>query len=462
MGRNVVAVIDDGIHPNAYPFLDNISAFLKVEENGNVKEISPPTDRKKTHGTLCAAIIRLYAPQTPLVSIQVLNPYTKRGTPRQVKAALEWCANHAVPIINLSIGSTCMEDQKLFQPVIARLLCQKCAIIAAFSNDENFSILTDYTGVISVQKDSGLENQQFYANSDSFLCADFCASSRHHFPLGEAHIESIISQNSHAAPVLTAQIFHLMEQFGQLPLGKILQKLAHTPYMRIRALPDFLDTAVCIGTPAFPKEILSFSLSPMEKKLPDHPYFCAIFPKDSVDMGQVTAALSDSLQLLRGVLYAGNAPLALRQICREAGCPLWDEGSYAATVQKLRRAAGKIEIPVIAWQGEGARSIFLMQRFQQYLLEKGYRSKAFSNYPQSYCCDMIFVPHHMDALPYIQYFVEFYQLDILMTCAESVLCETDIVATVLQKEVHIAFENRVVKVTDPEALNHVLERILVE
>ena len=178
-----------------------------------------------THGTLCAAIICSYAPDAKLISVKVLDPTTLKGSINQIRYALEWCIAQNVSLINLSIGSTSFKDWKLLQPVIARLIRNNIPLICACSNNKTPSIFSDFSWPISVEKDDTLFGNAYDFRNGNFLESDFCASSTHTLTTSENGVTTFSSQNSHAAPVITAAAYQLQKKYGKLPVEKLRRLL---------------------------------------------------------------------------------------------------------------------------------------------------------------------------------------------------------------------------------------------
>ena len=84
-----IAILDDGICSSKFPSLGRIDGSIAVEEDGTIVQAEEPD--QITHGTLCAAIIRSYAPDAKLISVKVLDPATLKGSIHQIRYALE-CA----------------------------------------------------------------------------------------------------------------------------------------------------------------------------------------------------------------------------------------------------------------------------------------------------------------------------------------------------------------------------------
>ena len=275
-----IAILDDGINSSCFPLLKHIKYSIAVTSEGIISKVCEPD--KITHGTLCAAIIRLYAPDAELISVQVIDPVTLKGSIRQIRCALEWCISHDVSLINLSIGDVNFEDWVYLRPTITNLVRANIPLICACSNDEIPSIFTEFSWPISVERGEALWGNQYYPQEQNFLGSDFYASSTHMFITSEKVSKTFSSQNSHAAPVITAEVYRLFKEFGKLPtqrLRHLLQKKSTDNGFHIKLCPDFIDTAVMIGQPQYPQEFLTFSKTEGEKR--DSPVFLAVFPNTS-------------------------------------------------------------------------------------------------------------------------------------------------------------------------------------
>lgn len=145
-----IAILDDGINSSCFPLLKHIKYSIAVTSEGIISKVCEPD--KITHGTLCAAIIRLYAPDAELISVQVIDPVTLKGSIRQIRCALEWCISHDVSLINLSIGDVNFEDWVYLRPTITNLVRANIPLICACSNDEIPSIFTEFSWPISVER----------------------------------------------------------------------------------------------------------------------------------------------------------------------------------------------------------------------------------------------------------------------------------------------------------------------
>lgn len=169
-----VAILDDGICSSSSPTLRHVNCSLSVSEDGTITQVKET--EKSTHGTLCAAIVRLYAPDAELISLRVLDPETGKGTVNQVRYALEWCIANNVSLINLSVGSASNNDWMSLRSTISKLTAKNIPLVCACSNGALPSIFTEFSWTISVEKDELLRENQYYAQNANFLKGDFYAS----------------------------------------------------------------------------------------------------------------------------------------------------------------------------------------------------------------------------------------------------------------------------------------------
>ena len=94
-----VAVIDDGISMQKIKELD---FNILIKENCEIEYNNIKT-QEFSHGTICALIIKKYAPKVSLGSIKILKTHGKRGYVNQFKKAIEWCIQNDISLINISL-----------------------------------------------------------------------------------------------------------------------------------------------------------------------------------------------------------------------------------------------------------------------------------------------------------------------------------------------------------------------
>ena len=396
----ICAVIDDGVCVTKYPFLTQLAGSVAITEKGIVP--APPPD-VCTHGTYCAAIIRQYAPETEIFSVRVMKPCSGQARLQDVREALAWCAEQPISVINLSIGSTSLREWSVLRPIIAKLCRKGIPLVCAWPNHDRFSVYAAHSWSISVQADKELRGDQYFPHRGGFFEADFFASSRHIFALSELKTEGLASENSHATPVVTAQICNLLKEQGSAPLGSTLRKLAakNVPQSQfhLRMIPDFLDTVVTVGSPIYPENLWLFK---SEQHITsgtihsDKPLFLAVFP-ECLQESDITDLIRQKKDTLQGLLWAGVAPASIKNMVRETGCLFWDESEYQAKLSNSLTENCPAEVFKIDIVGEVYKAIQMTQSLQKELLGEGIRTISFSDLPQAYCLGMLYLPSQSDA-----------------------------------------------------------------
>lgn len=100
-----VAIVDSGVdgdHPRVGGVADAVA--LEARDDGGIDTITGPHEDLYGHGTACAGIVRDIAPDVELVSVRVLGRELT-GQGRVLAAGIEWCLEHDVQVVNLSLSS---------------------------------------------------------------------------------------------------------------------------------------------------------------------------------------------------------------------------------------------------------------------------------------------------------------------------------------------------------------------
>ena len=418
----ICAVIDDGVCVTKYPFLTQLAGSVAITEKGIVP--APPPD-VCTHGTYCAAIIRQYAPDTEIFSVRVMEPRSGQARLQDVREALAWCAEQPISVINLSIGSTSLREWSLLRPIIAKLCRKGIPLVCAWPNHDRFSVYAAHSWSISVQADKELRGNQYFPHRGGFFEADFFASSRHIFALSEFKTEGLASENSHATPVVTAQLCNLLKGQGSAPLGSTLRKLAAESgpqsQFHLRIIPDFLDTIVTVGSPIYPENLWLFKSKQHITSgtiHSDKPLFLAVFP-ECLQESDITDLIRQKKGTLQGLLWAGVAPENIKDVARETGCLFWDESEYLAALANLSSDESPARIFRIDVSGDQQKAIQMTNLLQSGLLEAGIRAASFSALPQAYCLGMIYLPQQCNAKKVMNNVTCFLELEIIVYCGDS-------------------------------------------
>lgn len=216
-------IIDDGVDCGYYPGIDKLVFDLCVNQRNKV--VKRKGKLGNSHGTICAAIVKKYAPKAKIGSIKVISDETGKGNPSHLVTALDWCTQNKIRLVNMSLGSTKIRDFEKIDSAVKRFQDSGGIIISALTNSMNWSIPACLDGVIGVRTDKTLKNDEYKADEKGLYNVSFAASSRH--CLENCLNEKIITQcsNSFAAPLITALAYNELSIAPEMTAAELCKKL---------------------------------------------------------------------------------------------------------------------------------------------------------------------------------------------------------------------------------------------
>ena len=146
----VVGVIDSGIHPG-HPHIGAVVAGGGFDRDGRVED--DVVDRLG-HGTAVAAAIQDLAPAVHVCPLKVFDR-TLDTSVEALVAAIDWAAAHALPLVNLSLGTSDRARAEALAHAVGRAHAAGTIVVAAGS-DRGVDWLPgalDLDGVIRVELD---------------------------------------------------------------------------------------------------------------------------------------------------------------------------------------------------------------------------------------------------------------------------------------------------------------------
>lgn len=164
-GKGVrVAIIDSGIEASHPAVGGPVQGYISISSGpqGLVSDTSPHEDAYG-HGTACAGIIRSFAPECELYSVQVLGP-ALTGTGMVFAAGLRWAIENGMHVCNLSLGTTKREFFALLHELADMASFRNIMLVTAANNMPIPSFPAMYASVISVAAHEGKEPGVFYYN----------------------------------------------------------------------------------------------------------------------------------------------------------------------------------------------------------------------------------------------------------------------------------------------------------
>ena len=127
-----IAIIDTGISLNYFDNVASLESNINFSDVNKVHKDSVP-DNIMTHGTICASIIRTYAPFAPLHSLNVFVNGTSNI--KSIIAAIHYCLERNIKIINISFGTNYIKNNADLENVINLAADKGIIIIASASRN---------------------------------------------------------------------------------------------------------------------------------------------------------------------------------------------------------------------------------------------------------------------------------------------------------------------------------------
>ena len=107
-------------------------------------------------------IVRGLAPLVELVSVRVLGPDLK-GSAFSFAHGLDWCIEHGVNVVNLSLSTANEDYAEVFYDLIDQAAYRNVMIVSAMNNERKRSIPSEFSGVFSVACCEGRDPERFSA-----------------------------------------------------------------------------------------------------------------------------------------------------------------------------------------------------------------------------------------------------------------------------------------------------------
>jgi subtilisin len=152
-----VAVIDSGIDAS-HRLVGHVESAVAMAYDSSledrVRKVEGPHEDLFGHGTACAGVIRIAAPQCRLHSIRVLG---ERLTGKGIvfAAGLEWAIEHGFQVVNMSL-STGREDYfAVFHELADEAYFKGVMLVCAVNNVAGASYPSEYASVFSVAAHDG-------------------------------------------------------------------------------------------------------------------------------------------------------------------------------------------------------------------------------------------------------------------------------------------------------------------
>jgi subtilisin len=162
-GRGVkVAVIDSGVeahHPRVGGLSGSVAIQADDESDTGFSVVEGDHEDLVGHGTACAGIIRMIAPEAEIYSIRVLGP-NLRGRGALFVAGIRWALDAGIQVANMSLSS---KSDQWFGPlheIADEAYFSNIILVCAANNVPGPTYPSQYASVVSV---AALEGQDPFA-----------------------------------------------------------------------------------------------------------------------------------------------------------------------------------------------------------------------------------------------------------------------------------------------------------
>jgi subtilisin family serine protease len=143
-----IGIVDSGVHAG-HPHVGNIAGGVVIA-NG-APETSSYVDHLG-HGTAIAALIHSRARQADLFAVKIFHRALVTNL-ADALAAIDWCLQNEMDLINLSLGTTNGDHRSAFEEALTKTTAARIGIISAFEMAGVKALPGSLTGVVAVAAD---------------------------------------------------------------------------------------------------------------------------------------------------------------------------------------------------------------------------------------------------------------------------------------------------------------------
>ncbi len=215
-GKGVrIAIIDSGIDKNHQDLKEKIDKTFEAKQVDK-KVVFEETESGDSagHGTACAGIISMIAPDAAISGIKVLGS-GGLGDGHAFLAGLEFAINQKFDIINLSLGTTKPQFATPLHDLLDRAYHAGCVVVAAANNFPQPSFPSVFSSsLISVSKSSETDHLKFGFKYGEIIELTAPGVNVRTAWLNNEH--RILTGNSFACPHIVGIIALLLEQYPNL------------------------------------------------------------------------------------------------------------------------------------------------------------------------------------------------------------------------------------------------------
>lgn len=220
-----IAIIDTGISLNYFDNVTSLESNINFSNVNRVHEDSIP-DNTMTHGTICASIIRTYAPFAPLHSLNVF--INGSSNVESIIMAIQYCLKRNIKIINMSFGTNYIKNDSNLENIINLAADKGIIVIASASKNGIITYPAYYNNVISVgvKTELNLCKNKIIVNENTFSLINIFACGIQRLYKEKRLIHVTTNEPSYATAVVSALVYNTLCVFnGKANSKKILEMI---------------------------------------------------------------------------------------------------------------------------------------------------------------------------------------------------------------------------------------------
>lgn len=153
-----VAVIDSGVHA-AHPHVQSVAGGVSIASDGSEK---PNFTDRIGHGTAVAAAIREKAPEAAIFAVKIFHQRLASRIQPLVRA-IEWCVEHDMHFINLSLGTTNPQHEAALAPAVELAISRGIVLVSAYEDGGVFYLPGSMPGATPVVLDWDCPRDEYRA-----------------------------------------------------------------------------------------------------------------------------------------------------------------------------------------------------------------------------------------------------------------------------------------------------------
>jgi len=124
-----IAVIDSGVHA-AHPHVNGVAGGIAVMADGHQ---SADFEDRLGHGTAVTAVIREKAPDAEIFAVKIFHDSLATRI-QPLLQAIDWSVENGMRLINLSLGTSNQEHERLLLSAVQRVQAKGILLVAAFED----------------------------------------------------------------------------------------------------------------------------------------------------------------------------------------------------------------------------------------------------------------------------------------------------------------------------------------